>query len=151
MKQRIRSKRAGDRLMAVESSAITPAAVETSGETQSSIAPSRLVRAGGYVAVVLAMSAAAITFFILIGKTPIEPTLDVVTNAMIVNGVLVAILVLVVGWELGSLLLARRRGRGAELRRRQGLLLGLPGSGRLRNRLRFRRHHHGPARPARGE
>ena len=72
-----------------------------------------MVRAAGYFAVVLAMSAAAATFFVLLGLTPIEPTPDVIFKALVVNGALVAFLILVVGWELGNLLLARRRGRAA--------------------------------------
>jgi two-component system nitrogen regulation sensor histidine kinase NtrY len=74
---------------------------------------SRLVRAAGFVAVALALSVAGVTFFILMGLTPVAPTPDVVITAMVVNGALVAFLVFVVGWELGSLLLARRRGRAA--------------------------------------
>lgn len=102
--------------MSVESPAIDPATVdkpEPEDVSQRSFAFSRLVRAGGYVAIFLALSAFATTFFILIGQTSIEPTLDVLKIAMIVNGTLVAFLVLVVGWELGSLLVARRRGRAA--------------------------------------
>ncbi len=74
---------------------------------------SRLVRAAGYVAVALALTVSAVTFFILMGLTPIAPTQDVVILAMSVNGGLVAFLVFVVGWEVGNLLLARRRGRAA--------------------------------------
>jgi two-component system nitrogen regulation sensor histidine kinase NtrY len=74
---------------------------------------SRLVRALGYVAVALSVAAAAATFLLLMGLTPIAPTPDIVLTGMIVNGALVAFLILVVAWEVGSLLLARRRGRAA--------------------------------------
>jgi two-component system, NtrC family, nitrogen regulation sensor histidine kinase NtrY len=89
------------------------ATVEHPVKRRAALDSSRWVRAAGYVAVALAMSVAAATFFILMGLTPIEPTPDVVILAMIVNGALVAFLIFVVGWELGSLLLARRRGRAA--------------------------------------
>ena len=48
------------------------------------------------------------------GLTPIAPTQNVDRHAsMIVNGALVAFLILVVAWEIGRLVLARRRGRAA--------------------------------------
>ena len=74
---------------------------------------SRVVRPIGYVSVVLALSATLGTFFVLMGLTPIPPTQQVVQWAMITNGVLVAILILAVGWELGVLFLARQRRRAA--------------------------------------
>jgi two-component system nitrogen regulation sensor histidine kinase NtrY len=102
--------------MTAESSAIEAATANDPGTRQRAFEFSRLVRAAGYGAVVMAMSAAAATFFVLLGLTPIEPTPDVIFNALVVNGALVAFLIFVVGWELGSLLLARRRGRaGARL------------------------------------
>ena len=77
---------------------------------------SRLVRASGYVAVLLALGSAAGTFLILLGLTPIAPTPDVVLKAMLVNGALVAFLVLVIAWVVGSLAVARSRGQaGASL------------------------------------
>ena len=74
---------------------------------------SRVVRTVGYVAVVSAMAVAVATFFILMGLTPIAPTEAVVLTVLILNGALAAVLVLVIGWEIGSLVLARRRGRAA--------------------------------------
>ncbi len=74
---------------------------------------SRLVRAMGFVAVLLALACAATTFFVLMGLTAIEPTPNIVFIAMSVNGGLVAFLILVVAWELVSLLLARWRGQAA--------------------------------------
>jgi two-component system nitrogen regulation sensor histidine kinase NtrY len=77
---------------------------------------SRLVRASGYVAVLLALGSAAGTFLVLIGLTPIAPTPDVVFTAMVVNGALVAFLFLVIAWVVGSLVVARSRGQaGASL------------------------------------
>ncbi len=77
---------------------------------------SRLVRASGYIAVLLALGTAAGTFLVLIGLTPIAPTPDVVFTAMVVNGALVAFLVLLIAWVVGSMVVARRRGEaGASL------------------------------------
>ena len=74
---------------------------------------SRLVRAVGYVGVVIALVVAAATFFILMGMTPIAPTQYVVVTVLLVNGALVLFLVLVIGWEIASLVMARRRRRAA--------------------------------------
>ena len=99
--------------MTVDSQTIVSVPSDNSTAGRPSFEFSRLVRAAGYVAVALAMTVAAATFFVLMGQTSVEPTPDVVVVAMFVNGALVGFLVLVVGWELGSLLLARRRGRAA--------------------------------------
>lgn len=99
--------------MTTESQIVEPVvAVDRAGERKS-FDLSRLVRAAGYVAVILALTAAVGTFFLLMGQTNFEPTEENVLIALTVNGVLVAFLIFVVGWELGSLLLARRRGRAA--------------------------------------
>src|SRR3954454_10414622 len=74
---------------------------------------SRAVRSAGYMAVVLAVVSAAATYLILVGLTPLDPTPQVVVLAMVVNGGLIGFLVLLVAWELGSLVLARRQGRAA--------------------------------------
>jgi two-component system nitrogen regulation sensor histidine kinase NtrY len=74
---------------------------------------SRLVRAAGYVTVVLALTAAAVTFFVLMGLTPVAPNQSVVRVAMLANGGLVLLLALIVGWEIGRLVLARQRRRAA--------------------------------------
>ena len=68
---------------------------------------SRLVRASGYVAVLLALAAAAGSFLVLIGLTPIAPTPNVVLTAMVVNGSLIAFLIVVIAWVVGSLVVAR--------------------------------------------
>ncbi len=76
----------------------------------------RWVRIVGYVTVVLALTSAAVTFLVLTGLTPLDPTPDVVQWALGINGVLVAILVGIIGWEIVRLIHARRRGRaGARL------------------------------------
>jgi two-component system nitrogen regulation sensor histidine kinase NtrY len=74
---------------------------------------SRLVRTVGYVGVVTAMVVAVGTFFILMGLTPIAPTQGVVVTVMIVNGGLALLLIIVIGWEIASLVLARQRRRAA--------------------------------------
>ena len=74
---------------------------------------SRIIRTLGYVAVVTAMAVAVATFFILMGLTPIAPTEAVILTVLILNGALAALLVLVISWEIGSLVLARQRGRAA--------------------------------------
>src|SRR5688572_9973570 len=99
--------------MSVESPAIPALPPISAGGKTKKVHFARLVRSAGYIAVALALTVSAVTFFILMGLTPIAPTQDVVVVAMVVNGGLVAFLVLVVGWEVGNLLLARRRGRAA--------------------------------------
>ena len=70
----------------------------------------------GLVSVILAVVSGITSFVILLGLTSIEPTDDVVILAMIVNGVLMVILALVIGWEASSIFLARQKGRaGARL------------------------------------
>ncbi|KAB2869663.1 MAG: PAS domain-containing sensor histidine kinase, partial [Bauldia sp.] len=74
---------------------------------------SRFVRAAGYGGVIIALVVACVTFFILMGLTPLAPTQGVVLTVLIVNGLLVAFLIFVIGWEIGTLVSARRRGRAA--------------------------------------
>src|SRR5438105_6279147 len=73
----------------------------------------KAVRASGYVAMVLALIAAAGTYLILVGLTPIEPTPEVVVTAVLVNGLLIGFLVVLVARELIGLVLASRQGRAA--------------------------------------
>jgi two-component system, NtrC family, nitrogen regulation sensor histidine kinase NtrY len=73
----------------------------------------RLIRTAGYIGVVIALVVAAATFFILMGLTPIAPTQYVVLTVLIVNGALAVFLVLVIGWEIAALVMARRRRRAA--------------------------------------
>ena len=74
---------------------------------------SRLVRTGGYIAVVAALAVAVGTFFVLMGMTPIAPTEAVVLTVLILNGSLAFLLILVIGWEIATLVLARQRRRAA--------------------------------------
>ena len=79
-------------------------------------ADSRVIRSLGYVTVALALAAAAGTFLVLMGQTPLVPTEEVVRYALAVNSVFVGLLVVAVGWEAVGLYQARRRGRaGARL------------------------------------
>lgn len=109
----LEAKSSGKRSMTAESLQVETVVAGSPGDESKSFRFSRLVRAAGYVAVILALTAAVGTFFLLMGQTPFEPTQENVLKAMAVNGVLVAFLVFVVGWELGNLLLARHRGRAA--------------------------------------
>ena len=83
--------------MTVEAAPLADPIREQSGD-QSRFEFTRLIRASGYVAVVLSLAAAGSTFFILMGLTPIAPTPDVVFTAMLVNGGLVSYLLFVVAW-----------------------------------------------------
>jgi len=71
------------------------------------------MRGVGYVTVVLALSSACASFFLLMGVTPIEPTEDVVFWALVVNGLLTLLLLVETAIEVGVLIRARRRGRAA--------------------------------------
>ncbi len=86
---------------------------ELTPENQPGIDYTRLIRALGYVLVALAILSAGATFFTLTGMTTVAPTPDVVFMAMVINGALVGALVLVVLWEVVSLIVASRRGRAA--------------------------------------
>lgn len=74
---------------------------------------SRIVRPIGFIAAILALISASISFTVLMGFTSIEPNQDIIQIAMIVNGLLVSILAGAIIWELGGILIARRRGRAA--------------------------------------
>ncbi|WP_082735899.1 sensor histidine kinase NtrY-like [Polycladidibacter stylochi] len=67
----------------------------------------------GLVIVLLALGSIAISFFVLMGFSPIKPTESVIYTALIVNGAFVAILLLLILWEFSKLLMARRRGKAA--------------------------------------
>ncbi len=74
---------------------------------------SRLIRVTGLVGVLFSLVSVGVTFFVLTGLTPLEPSPEVVRITMAVNGGLVGFLILIVAWEIGSLLVARRRGKAA--------------------------------------
>ena len=78
-----------------------------------SVEMTKLVRTAGYIVIIIALVAAAATFFVLLGLTAIEPTQEVVVTALTINGALALLLVLIVGWEVARLVTARRRGRAA--------------------------------------
>nr|WP_244501855.1 PAS domain-containing sensor histidine kinase [Stappia sp. ES.058] len=63
--------------------------------------------------VVVSLISITFTFFLLMGVTPIPPDGPVAQIAMVINGILVAALVLLIALELLSLWQARRRGRAA--------------------------------------
>lgn len=73
----------------------------------------RLVRRIGLFTVVIALITVCISFLVLTGLSPIEPTRQVIRTAMAINTLLVLILLSTIAFELRSLLLARRRGRAA--------------------------------------
>jgi two-component system nitrogen regulation sensor histidine kinase NtrY len=89
--------------------------------TNSTVAPAgrdrlRLLRRVGLVATILALISVTVTFLVLTGLTPVAPTTDIITAALAINGVLVAVLVASVAVEVRLLWVARRRGRaGADL------------------------------------
>ena len=71
------------------------------------------LRGTGYITVVLALSSACASFFVLMGLTPIEPTDAVIFWALVINGFLTALLVAETAIEIGLLIRARKRGRAA--------------------------------------
>ncbi|WP_428700498.1 ATP-binding protein [Stappia sp.] len=71
------------------------------------------VRRIGLVLVIISLISITLTFFVLMGVTPIAPDGPVAQVAMVINGVLVAILLLLIGLEFAALWQARRRGRAA--------------------------------------
>lgn len=73
----------------------------------------RFARRAGFAVVTVALVAIAVTFAVLMGVTPIEPTRGVVQIAMVINGFLVLLLILAIAQEVMSLIQARRRGRAA--------------------------------------
>jgi two-component system, NtrC family, nitrogen regulation sensor histidine kinase NtrY len=67
----------------------------------------------GPFAVALALLSAILTFLVLTGLTPIEPTREVVVSFMLINGATILVLVGIIVRELWQVLQARRRGRAA--------------------------------------
>ena len=90
------------------------ASISAVGEPRSSDTASlRFARKYGLAFVVLVLFFGAASFLVLLGLTPVEPTEDVILVVTIVNGILVATMLLLVGREVHALLQARRRGRAA--------------------------------------
>lgn len=73
----------------------------------------RLIRIIGFVAAILALISAGISFMVLMGFTSVEPNQDTVQIAVIVNGLLVSVLVGAIVWELVGIWLARKNRRAA--------------------------------------
>lgn len=78
-----------------------------------SSAAGKLWRRVGLAIMVIALISIGVTFAILMGLTSIDPTRDVIMTAMTINGVLAAILLGVISFEILKLWQARRRGRAA--------------------------------------
>ena len=68
----------------------------------------KLWRRAGLAVMVVALISIAVTFFILMGLTSIDPTRDVIMTAMAINGALAAVLLSVVSVEILKLWQARR-------------------------------------------
>jgi len=64
-------------------------------------------------AVGLALLSAFLTFVVLTGLTPIEPTRDVVVSFLLINGATILVLVGIIIREVWQMIQARRRGRAA--------------------------------------
>src|ERR1700681_4138299 len=64
-------------------------------------------------AVALALLSAFLTFVVLTGLTPIEPTRDVVVSFLLINGATILVLVGIIVREVWQVVQARRRGRAA--------------------------------------
>src|SRR5664279_86906 len=64
-------------------------------------------------AVGLALLSACLTFIVLTGLTPIEPTREVVVSFMMINGAIILVLVGIIIREVWQVVQARRRGRAA--------------------------------------
>ncbi len=73
----------------------------------------RLWAAPGIAAIIASLSAACISFAILIGVTPIQPDREMTLALIAVNAGLVAILILLIAREIFRIALARRRGKAA--------------------------------------
>lgn len=67
----------------------------------------------GITTVILALLSAMATFLVLANFVPVVPTRDVVITLFTVNGLLIGVLLLVIGFEASRLILARRRGQAA--------------------------------------
>src|ERR1700720_3781266 len=64
-------------------------------------------------AVGLALLSAFLTFVVLTGLTPIEPTREVVVSFLLINGAIILVLVGIIIREVWQVVQARRRGRAA--------------------------------------
>ncbi len=76
-------------------------------------ATNKIWRRAGLGVMLLALISIAVTFFILMGLTAIDPTREVIVTAMAINGAWAVLLLGLIGYEIAKLLHARRRGRAA--------------------------------------
>src|ERR1044071_9328031 len=100
----------------------SPIAGMTTAETTSapSFDPSLADSGGGFLrkwvapfAVAIALLSAFLTFMILSGLTPIEPTRQVVYSFLLINAATVLLLIAIIAREVWLVIQARRRGRAA--------------------------------------
>src|ERR1700761_7981357 len=71
-------------------------------------------------AVALALLSAFLTFVVVTGLAPIEPTTQVVNSFLLVNATTILLLVGIIIREVWQMVQARRRGRGPAHARRDG-------------------------------
>src|SRR5947199_9484390 len=64
-------------------------------------------------AVALALLSAFLTFVVLTGLTPVEPSPEVVVTFLLINSAAIILLVLIISSEVWAMVQARRRGRAA--------------------------------------
>ncbi|WP_082733774.1 sensor histidine kinase NtrY-like [Polycladidibacter hongkongensis] len=67
----------------------------------------------GFLVVLLSLVSIVVSFVILMGLSPIQPTQDVVYTALAINSGFVLLLLGLILWEFHKLLKARRKGRAA--------------------------------------
>src|ERR1044071_1055889 len=100
----------------------SPIAGMTTAETTSapSFDPSLADSGGGFLrkwvapfAVAIALLSAFLTFMVLSGLTPIEPTRQVVYSFLLINAATVLLLIAIIAREVWLVIQARRRGRAA--------------------------------------
>lgn len=63
----------------------------------------------GLVIVILSIVSGLLTYFILTGLTPINPTHEVVITVWIINGILIAAMIAIIAWQIFGLWRARQR------------------------------------------
>lgn len=73
----------------------------------------RYARGLGLGFVLLAIVLGGVSFTVLLGLTPLEPTSDVIISFLVVNTLIVGVLIYLVGREVWVLVQSRRRGRAA--------------------------------------
>jgi two-component system nitrogen regulation sensor histidine kinase NtrY len=72
--------------------------------------PARLI---GFVFILIALATSVGTFLVLTGQTAIEPTQQVILTARWLNAFMVLLLIIMIAYEIGGLIVARRKGRAA--------------------------------------